>query len=206
MPLNLKTGWLCLDFANTAEWHASDSPEESLHNYHDLLAWGRKTALLNKATADYLHRSAAADPGAAQRIYSDAIDLREAIYRIFSAVAAGSAPAPSDLDRLNGFLALALTNLRVTPSGGGFDWGWSREPALDRILWPVAWSASTLLTSNLLDRVGQCADDRGCGWLFLDMSRNRSRRWCDMKDCGNRDKVRRYYARKRISATSAAQS
>ena len=67
----------------------------------------------------------------------------------------------------------------------------------ERVLWPVVWSAANLLTSRILERVGQCADDRGCGWLFMDLSRNRSRRWCDMKDCGNRDKVRRYYARKR---------
>jgi len=178
-------------------WHASDSPEERLHNYNDLLAWGRKTALLDRHTADELHRSATANPDGAERTYSEAIDLREAIYRIFSTVVAGSDPALDDLGRLNRFLARVLTNLRVAPSGEGFDWDWSREPALDRMLWPVAWSASTLLTSDLLDRVGQCADDRGCGWLFLDMSRNRSRRWCDMRDCGNRDKVRRYYARQR---------
>ena len=65
------------------------------------------------------------------------------------------------------------------------------------MLWPVVQSAVDLMTSPELDRVGQCADDRGCGWLFVDTTKNRSRRWCDMRDCGNRAKARRHYAKKK---------
>jgi predicted RNA-binding Zn ribbon-like protein len=65
------------------------------------------------------------------------------------------------------------------------------------MLWPILRSAAEVLTSEKRTRLGQCADDRGCGWLFLDTSKNRSRRWCDMEDCGNRAKARRHYLRER---------
>ena len=64
-----------------------------------------------------------------------------------------------------------------------------------RIFWPIAHSAVDLLTSEDIDRVGQCGDDRGCGWLFFDTNRNHSRRWCRMEDCGNRAKAHRHYHR-----------
>jgi predicted RNA-binding Zn ribbon-like protein len=81
-------------------------------------------------------------------------------------------------------------------SDAEFAWDWAEDPdSLDRVLWVVARSAGELLTSDQLDRVRQCADDRGCGYLFLDTSRNRSRRWCSMESCGNRAKARRHYQR-----------
>ena len=54
------------------------------------------------------------------------------------------------------------------------------------------------LTSEELDQVRECAGNT-CGWLFVDMSRNHSRHWCDMRDCGNRAKVRRYYQRRKTA-------
>ena len=84
--------------------------------------------------------------------------------------------------------------------GGGFAWRWKRDDGLDRILWPVAWSAAELLTEGPLARVREYPGDDNCGWLFLDTSRNGSRRWCDMSTCGNRAKARRYY--RRVSGAS----
>src|ERR671930_579256 len=71
----------------------------------------------------------------------------------------------------------------------GFAW------VADDVLAPVVWSAAELLTSGPLERVRECPGDDTCGWLFLDTSRNGSRRWCDMRTCGNRAKARRYYRR-----------
>jgi predicted RNA-binding Zn ribbon-like protein len=198
---NLKTGWLCLDFANTADWHASETPEEQLVNYHDLLVWAREKAILDDAAMERLGVEARHFPEKAEQAYRAALELREVLYRLFAAVAAGQTPTGEDFDSLNRFLSEALIHLQLQTSDGVYDWGWRDDPALKSIPWPIAWSASRLLTSKLLDRVGQCADDRGCGWLFIDMSKNRSRRWCDMKDCGNRNKVRRYYARQRDSGS-----
>jgi predicted RNA-binding Zn ribbon-like protein len=92
-----------------------------------------------------------------------------------------------------------LTHLRVTPAKTGFTWTWHNEPgALDVMLWPVVQSAGELLTSAQIVQVRECAGDT-CSWLFLDTSKNHSRRWCDMKDCGNRAKAKRHYARSRAT-------
>jgi len=53
-----------------------------------------------------------------------------------------------------------------------------------------------LTSSQRLNQVRQCRGDN-CGWLFVDGSKNHSRRWCDMRDCGNRAKVRRHRLKQR---------
>lgn len=194
---NLETESLCLDFANTADWHASDHPQEKLNTYADLVSWANRVGVLTDRQAQYLSREAARRPFDAAAVLEQAVALREAIYRVFSALAAGRSPKADELSVLNVAIPRALARLQIIRTTDGFSWGWTGERSeLDRMLWPVAQSAADLLTSEKLNRVGQCADDRGCGWLFLDMSRNRSRRWCDMKDCGNRAKAKRHYHRK----------
>jgi len=188
-----------LDFANTLAWRGSDRQHDWLSSYANLLKWGKLVGVLSEATAHRLHRDAARRPAHADSVLRQAVELREAIYRIFSAIAAEASPQAADVNALNVALAEALTHLRVLPAADVFMWDWSGdEGALDRMLWPVAWSAAELLTSEELDRVGECQGD-GCGWLFMDMSRNHSRRWCDMGDCGNRAKARRFYRRKKAS-------
>jgi predicted RNA-binding Zn ribbon-like protein len=145
----------------------------------------------------------AVGPEGARGTLSRAFDLREAIHRVISRAIASESQYESDLSVLNRELSVALSHLRVMPSGGAYDWDWDRsgdegETPLDRPLWPVAQSAAELLTSERLGRVNVCAGD-GCGWMFLDESRNNSRRWCDSRDCGNRERVRRHLARKRAS-------
>lgn len=197
--LTLESGRLCLDFADTAHWHASDQPTETLNDYADLVAWSQSVGLLTEGETRNLLDAAARHPADATATYERAIDLREAIYRTFSAVAANRLPAEADLDLINAALTEALAHLRVAVSGDGLTWEWTDAGgALDRMLWPVASSAADLLTSEELDRVGECADDRGCGWLFIDMSKNRSRQWCGYS-CANRAKAQRHYARKKAS-------
>jgi predicted RNA-binding Zn ribbon-like protein len=194
---------LCLDFANTVDWHASDHPQETLNSYSDLVFWAKETGILTDLQVRQLIREAASCPEVATAVLERAVVLREAIYRVFSAVAGGRPPEGSDLSVLNRELSEALARLQIIQVTDTFTWGWAGgETAPDVMLWAVVRSAADLLTSEGLSRVGQCADDRGCGWLFLDMSRNRSRRWCDMKDCGNRAKVRRHYHRKRKSGNT----
>jgi predicted RNA-binding Zn ribbon-like protein len=190
-------GRLCLDFTNTLGGRGRPQPREDLNRYADLLAWGQQAGLLTDVRATRLAREADGRPGAAAAVRDRALILREAIYRIFSAVVGGGEAREADLAALNAELAIALPNARLVPSGAGFAWTWDeRADALDRILWPVARSAADLLTSDELDRVRECAETR-CGWLFMDTSRNRSRQWCDMKVCGNRAKARRHYERRR---------
>jgi predicted RNA-binding Zn ribbon-like protein len=193
----LVAGELCLDFANTVDWHASDHPEECLGSYEDLVAWCRRVGLIDEAGGEILLRQARRHPQAARTALRRAITLRETIYRIVLAILGGLEPEASDLDRFNRELGSALQHLRVASGGEGLEWIWEGAGrALDWVLWPILRSAGELLTSERQERIGQCADDRGCGWLFLDKTRNHSRRWCEMNDCGNRAKARRHYLRK----------
>ena len=195
--LKLLGGRLSLDFVNTADWHASDHPVEFLTSYPDLVAWSQHVGILTNHQAQRLLKEAARRPVDASAVLERAITLREAIYRIFSAISRGRPPQAADLATFNVELSGALAQSRIVSTAEGFTWDWAdAEDTLDWMLWPVAHDAAGLLTSEELDRVGQCADDR-CGWLFLDTSRNRSRRWCSMEACGNRAKVRRHYERKR---------
>jgi predicted RNA-binding Zn ribbon-like protein len=196
---------LCLDFANTAEWHASDHPEEHLNNYADLVSWAQTKRLISASEAKNLNKEAGDHPERAAHTLGQAIELREALYRIFSAQARGRALPQADLGIINRALSDALSKAQIVQTASGFRWGWvSDELALDRMLWPIVRSAADLLTlDRWLARVGQCQDDRGCGWLFLDKSKNHSRQWCDIKDCGNRAKQRRYYRRAKQRADHA---
>jgi predicted RNA-binding Zn ribbon-like protein len=196
--LKLLGGRLSLDFVNTADWHASDHPVEFLTSYSDLVAWSQHVGILADHQAQRLLKEAARRPVDATAVLERAIALREAIYRIFSAISHERPPQAADLATFNAELSRALAQSRIVSTAEGFDWDWAGAgEALDGMLWPVVHDAAGLLTSEELDRVGQCADDR-CGWLFLDTSRNRSRRWCSMENCGNRAKARRYYERKRV--------
>lgn len=201
-PYHLNEGWLCLDFANTANWHARSVPVEELTSYPVLLEWAQRKGVLGSDEAERLLGEASRSPQAAEAALERAIALREAIYRIFSATVHDLPAPPQDLDFLNAVLAEKLRGLSVAPEASGFVWRWRAEPqSLDGMLGPIARSAAELLTSAALRRVGQCADDRGCGWLFLDLTKNHSRRWCSMESCGNRAKVMQHYQRKHRPAS-----
>jgi len=187
---------LCLDFANTVDWRGS-THEERLHDYEDLLVWGRHAGALTEDQAQSLSRIARRNPSAAQDAYTRAIALREALYRTFSALSTGRSTNPDDLCRLNEVLSESHGRMGLVPRDGGFVLTWPEaQSELDLVAWVVARSAADLLTSDRLPRVHECVG-QNCGWLFLDTSKNHSRRWCDMADCGNRAKARRNYARKR---------
>lgn len=186
---------LCLNFANTAEFHASSNPIEKLNNYLDLVDWGADAGILSPGEAQQLRHLAEGHPEDAAAAFERALNLREALYRIFATIGDERRVDSDDLSILNAALREAHSHMQIVTSAQGFDWGWEEsQDSFDAILWPVARSAADLLFSDNLDRVRECADDRGCGYVFLDMSRNRSRRWCSMDTCGNRAKAKRHYA------------
>jgi len=192
--LELIGGRLCLDFANTLSTRLEGGCEY-LSNYDELVAWGQHAGALTENVAEALLDRVVRHPHLGAAALERAIALRETIYRIFSEVAAGQEPERADLETLNTALRQALSRLEVVPSGTGFEWTWMQdEDELDRMLWPVARSAADTLTSGDLKRVRRCAR-QGCDWLFVDTSKNRSRRWCSMSMCGSRVKARRYYRR-----------
>ena len=205
----LRGGVASLDFINTVGWRLTDRPSESLRSYEDFLDWGNQAGLLVPGETEGLAQQATLDPEGAREALARALALREALHRIFSRAIAGEPQDESelsaDLSALNRELSVALSRLRVLPAGGAYNWDWDRSgddggARLDSPLWPVAQSAAELLTSPKLGRVKLCAGE-GCGWVFVDESRNGSRRWCDSRDCGNRERVRRHLARKRASGS-----
>ncbi|HUZ02436.1 MAG TPA: CGNR zinc finger domain-containing protein [Thermomicrobiaceae bacterium] len=184
----------CLDFANTVATHPAATDGERLRRYDDLIAWSRQAGTISEGWCDALLAEAERCPDDADAVRRRAIELRELIYRLFTGTAGGH-PSPADLQAFNALLDDALRHARVVATADGFSWDWDDDPrALDRPLWPILRSVADLLVSSRLDRVRECAGD-DCDWLFLDTSRNGTRRWCSMETCGNRAKVRRFYAR-----------
>ncbi len=193
---------LCLDFVNTVGGRVANTIlREKLADFADLLHWSQLAGIVNRGEAGRLAIRAAGHPREAQATFSRAALLREALYRIFASTAEGRRPAASDLDILSREVALARSRQRLSRSAGGFSWTWAGEEVmLSRMLWSIALSAADLLTSGDLSKLRQCGGDE-CGWLFLDTSRNRSRQWCDMRDCGNPAKDRRFRDRQHGART-----
>ncbi len=184
-------GVLCLDFANTLYGH-QDPIHEYLYDYRDLVLWSRHAGLLTHSRAEDILEYARQDPNESARIFQHAIDLREMIFRVFSNLAQGHTPVETDLDRLHQTWLESHAHSRFVQKDKGFVLDWEEARAGDAVLWPVLQSAVVVLTSEEVSRVKQCGR---CDWLFLDMSRNRSRRWCSMSACGNRVKMARRYRR-----------
>lgn len=196
---DLIAGRLCLDFCNT---HGSRSgrPEERLSSYGDVVGWAWRAGVLNAEEAARLNRLGARNPTEALAVWERTVHLRGALQSLFIAIAEGRRLRTAWLDALNQELASAMSRSQVVPTDSGFTWLWVQGgKALDCVLWPVTRSAADLLTAGSLATIRLC-EGRGCGWLFLDTSRNRTRRWCDMKICGNRAKARRHHERTRVGA------
>lgn len=202
-------GRLCLDFVNTVGGripdpgrvvgrdHADRVVRERLETYGDLLDWGVESGAVTEAEAEALRRASEQRRAAAAAVRRKAVKLREAIYRLFKSVIEGWPAGAADVDVLNRELAEARRHEYVAVSEGSFVRQWDPDPrSLNGVLWPVTCSAADVLTGADLGRVGQCGGEH-CGWLFVDNSRAGRRRWCDMRVCGNRAKVRRHRERQR---------
>ena len=190
-------GLLCLDFANTADGRRTNQPGEYLGSYARLVAWSQVVGSLSDGQAAALLERAAERPSLAGNAYRTAISLREAIYRLCSAVAAHQPPKAADLDRLRHLYTIALAAGQLVPDQTAtLRWSWAAEPVPHDLrwpLWPVAHSAVELATSaDLRGRLKECPGGEGpCSWLFVDQTKNASRRWCRMRSCGNIAKSRR---------------
>ncbi len=193
---DLSGGALCLDFANTVSWRkALGQLNDHLKSYDNLVAFAEQSRTLSPQQANELRGHASSHGNAARRTLKTAIAYREALYHAFAALAEGKLPAPNDLQKINDFAVDALGHRRLARADDRYRWEWQwNEDPLGSILWPVTQSAADLLIAPELAEVRMC-EAPDCAWLFLDQSRNRSRRWCDMKVCGNRQKARRHYRR-----------
>ncbi len=184
---------LCLSYANTRYWRGTDPPTESLTSVADLLRWLGGAAGYDTETIAAAERWGGEDPQAAARLFAEALAIREVVYRLFSAVASGRPVGEDDIRALNRALDAAPERSRIVLTDGSLAWQIGYDaPTAPLLLAPVLWSAADLIVGGKNDRLRQCANDK-CLWLFLDDSKSATRRWCDMKSCGNRLKARRHY-------------
>ncbi len=184
-----------LALANTLDWRLREKPIELLRDYSELVRWARSVDALEPTEARALRAWAEEHPRAAARVLAEAIEVREAIAAIAGALMKGRTLPSAPLARLDQACHAAHEHRALRPGGTGARWVW-RDPSPDphRPVWAAALDAERILTSADAARVRQCGDAE-CGWFFLDTSRNKSRRWCSMEACGNRNKARRFYKR-----------
>jgi predicted RNA-binding Zn ribbon-like protein len=188
---------LCLDFVNTLAWRKAATPEERMPSPEALLAWCVGAEIAGRGLAAELRRRWRARPSQALALHRRAVELREAIYRIFCARIRGDGAPEDAIGVLNATLA-AAPRTGLVAKKGKLVWRLPADPE-SQLLSAIAWFGADLIAGARAGRVRQCEDDRGCGWLFLDESRAGTRRWCSMGNCGNRAKARRHYLRQKYS-------
>jgi predicted RNA-binding Zn ribbon-like protein len=195
--MGLHGGSLCLDFVNTLAWRSSGQPNDRLQNLDDLLAWSIYVGLLSPDKVQELYPKSQKDKLLATEVIEEALLLRESIHQIFSAIIVHREPDNIDIATLRTIFAQAV--LRADLIDVGKRYVWQVPPHVNDlrvISWSVSISAIELTTSEEVNRVRECQNE-GCGYLFVDRTRNGSRLWCTSDVCGNRARVRRYYDRNR---------
>lgn len=195
--MEIRTDWNCITFTRTTGWEVRDRDGDDLISYGGLVDWAEREGLVDGETAAALRSRAGERPDEAVRVLEVATRMRAALYTTLTAVAREEEPPVESLDRLNAALRSAASHVLLAGEGRSFGWTFeaSAREHLEWPVWRVARSAAELLTAEEVERLKLC-DAHDCGWLFIDASRNRSRRWCDMADCGNRAKARRFRQRR----------
>ncbi len=197
LQFDLDGGQLALDFTNTVDWRGTAKEHEWLKEYLDLLGWGVRVGLLNKEEAEALARKAERESAEAQKVLREGRELRELLFRVFNSVIQESTPSPGDWGDFNRAVRTAMGGAEIEARDGRFFWSFAHETdRLDFFRGPVLKAASDLLIDADLSRLKRCSTPN-CQWLFLDASKNNSRRWCNMQSCGNRAKAKRHYRKSR---------
>jgi predicted RNA-binding Zn ribbon-like protein len=194
LPFKYIGGDPSLDLVNTVDWTTRGPENDRLTDYERLTRWAEGAEILSLREAARLRKQAAAHPHEASAAYRNAVWLRWTLQRLYASIAATERPRAA-LDDFNDLLGEALRHLRISAvqkgrGSGRIEWEWHGTERFDSLLWPLLWSAANLLTSDEAERIRVCAD-LDCGWIYVDRSRNRLRRWCQMETCGTREKSRR---------------
>lgn len=204
-----------LDFANTLEPRGGPPPLEvpagyqfrdELETYDDLVGWAVHKGTIEVPEGIALIQTADNDPDGRREVLGRAHLLRDAIYRASWQIANIDSPSADDLRTIMDHYVDAAAHARLIETDDGIDWSWSDvDTNLARPLWPVARSAVDLLLTGDRNRIKVCPGPGrppfSCGWLFYDSTKNGSRRWCSMSDCGAATKIRRQTNRRREHRT-----
>ena len=197
-------GHPALDFVNTLGGLRGSEPgseNEYLGAYEDLVELGLTTGTLSERATRRLRRAARERPADAEAALALAREARALLDSVFRPVTEGGAPPADALAELAKLDATALTHGELVEDGGRVSWSWEDAPGLEAPIWPLAHAAVGLATSGPLDRVSCCGR---CRWLFLDATKNHSRRWCSMETCGTYRKMERYVTRRRERRAAAS--
>jgi predicted RNA-binding Zn ribbon-like protein len=192
---------LSIRFVNTMAWRLREPSEERLPTPKALLDWFSAVGLADPNYSARIEARWRNHPNEAQSLYEEAIVLRESIYQLLWSRLVTKQSSERAMKALNLTLSASAPGLGVASIRNVLVWQTTfRRTSPADLLKPIAWSAADLLTGHRAQKIRQCQDDRGCGWLFVDESRAQNRRWCSMGDCGNRAKAHRHYLRRRVSS------
>ena len=191
-------GDAALDFVNTVTGR-DETPRDWLDSYARLLEWAGRAKLLPPKSIQSLARRSERDPSASERALAKAKRLRETLFEIGRDLAKRRIPQPEALELLREHWLAGAEAHVFALEGGRLAAVLDREAdGLDLVSSMVAWRFAANVLVHTRGRLKIC-DGPNCAWLFLDTSKNGSRRWCDMKVCGNRAKARRHYAKQRAT-------
>jgi predicted RNA-binding Zn ribbon-like protein len=195
-----------LDFVNTldnrfnkADGSAAVRPrEELIKTYNDLLRFLTQSELLTEVETRELRRiysSTRKQEQVCNQILHEARDFREHLAAVtYALVDKLEIPEPS-LVVLDNSIKNVFAHRRLVTEDTHLTWRWDGIACdLASPLWLLAKAAADQLLSENVSRIRSCAAET-CRWLFLDTSKNHTRRWCNMKICGNRMKAHRYHFR-----------
>lgn len=186
-------GEMSLDFVNTISWPGTSREHDWLDRPGNLIAWSNAVGILSRSSRARLEAKPSTTSWSALRT---ALEIRAQIRSVVWPLANGARPSREAVKALNALLQKSLSHYHIDPST--CLWKWDDPASMIGVLYPVIWNAAHVLTDRDRTRIRSCPS---CDWIFYDSTRNRSRRWCDMKDCGSRDKALRYYHRTKSSGS-----
>ena len=200
VPFKLHAGHPALELVNTLDLRFSANAIDLIPTYGELLRFTTQLRLLTAEQARHLTRTV--DEMDARRVVASTAELREALAAVLYGRIDGSKLQAAHVETLEKHFHAAALHRRLRWDASGMVWSWlGVERQTEIPLWKLAQPAAALLVSSDVERVKDCGDPT-CRWLFLDLSKNHTRRWCDMKTCGNRMKARRHHARYQESGVS----
>ena len=188
--LRLDGGNLSLDFINTISDRFEDPLYDHLSGFSDLIIWAEYAGGIDETLREKLLKDGQKNREEADHLFMQARELREAMCRSVERLIKKSDLPQADVQLINQWLGKAYSKLELNQIGEKITLDWNTEEnGSARVLWPILRSFVELVTSDQRKRIKECPN---CGWLFVDQSKNNSRRWCSMEICGNRVKVRRH--------------
>lgn len=183
-------GQSSLDLVNTLAWPGTDREHDWLDPTTNLTVWASEIGLIDEETRRHLDEAVHADLEKTGADLAAVRRIRDVLRSALKPIAAGSKTSRQEIEQLDTLLGAVCARRRIDPIT--LRWSWVPPTTLEEMLAPVIWNAGEVLTGIDSKRIGRCPS---CDWLFHDTTRNRSRRWCDMADCGSRNKALRYYHR-----------